>query len=214
MRILSVALALVLLSAVGALAQRADVELGAGVYFGNQEFPFGDTSGATGFYASGSVALEGHPVVLTGSYASFSPDALVDASGTKIALEHTAGVFDLLAGYRVAPYLSIGAGYASYLYSDEIGDEVSARGVAVGAFGEYEINDQIYARGKVYYVPSAQVENLWTDSGTMLGIVANVGFALRPNLHIEAGYRSLKVNLGAGESFSAGGVFTGVSYLF
>src|SRR5690606_40775913 len=69
------------------------------------------------------VSLKNYPVALSGSYASFAPKSFTDASGTEFSLEHTVQVVDLLAGYQVLPYLAVGAGWASYGYSDELGDE-------------------------------------------------------------------------------------------
>jgi len=220
MRLLSMALAWVLLLSAGALAQEAEVsaaarvELGVGVYSGQQRSVSDETSGAAGYQISGLVSLKNYPVALSGSYASFAPKSFTDASGTEFSLAHTVQVVDLLAGYQVLPYLAVGAGWASYGYSDELGDDRWAGGVAVGAFADYPVHERVRVGGKVYVVPAVRIEHLPADTGTLWGLWLRAAYALRPNLSLEAGYRTLKVDLETGDSFDTGGLFAGVVYTF
>src|SRR5690606_40851155 len=60
--------------------------------------------------------------------------------------------------------------------------------------------------GKVYVVPAVRIEHLPADTGTLWGLWLRAAYALRPNLSLEAGYRTLKVDLETGDSFDTGGL--------
>lgn len=212
MRRLSIALVLVLLVSAGALAQQ--VELSAGAYLGSQRFTDDSKSSAVGFYVSGSLALDTVPVALNASYASVSPDKVKDAAGKEQPDEHTVSVTDFLAGYRVLPYLAVGGGWASYSY-EQGSLERSSSGFALGAFGDYSMDERIHAGAKVYYVPSPKLEGFAGDpKATMFGFSVHTAYAFSSNFRVEAGYRALSVNLKNDDKHSSGGLFIGAQYAF
>src|SRR5690606_37564828 len=106
MRRLSLAAVMVLLFSAGALAQSVAVS-GGGVYLGSQRIGLGGDpvkSSALGFYASADANFSRAPVVVSGSFATVSPDEVSGSTGS-YAAEHTVSTFDLLIADRLHPHL-------------------------------------------------------------------------------------------------------------
>lgn len=226
MRRLSLAAVMVLLFSAGALAQ--SVAVSGGVYLGSQRIGLGGDpvkSSALGFYASADAKFSGAPVVVSGSFATVSPDEVSGSTGS-YAAEHTVSTFDLLIAYRLHPHLAVGVGWISATLDVPATPGIpawteTAQGFALGVSGEYPVAAGVQARGKLLYAPSAESTFSWggiteKEPATMLGLVLSVSYSIADNFSVEGGYRFTQFTVKEIDDvfLSTGGLFVGVTYSF